>query len=455
MKNILVKQMQFFASGNTQSVAFRKSMLHSLHTCISDNIRELSEALEKDLGKSAFESYTTEIGYALDEISHQKKHVRKYSRRKHVRTNQLVNFWSQSRIVPEPYGQVLIISPWNYPVNLTIAPLASAIAAGNVISLKPSEFSTHTSALLEKLFKQYFPENYIHLFQGEKEVSQALLEERWDYIFFTGSPRVGKIVMQKAAENLTPVTLELGGKNPVYVDKSANIKLAAKRIIWGKLLNAGQTCIAPDHVYAHADIAEKLMDYMVQHIREFWGEEPSDHPDYPNIINKEKAERLKNLITDCDIKWSGKIDTDAKKISPVIVKNCPETHPLMQEEIFGPILPVISVNSDEEAIEKIKSRPKPLAMYVFSTNKIQINRIEKSISSGGMCINDTIMHITNPRLPFGGVGNSGMGAYHGKYGFETFTHYKSIMRKSNLTDPALRYPPYTPFKLKLAKKVLK
>lgn len=455
MNKQLEQQQQFFESGNTQSVAFRKSMLHSLHTCISDNISELSEALNKDLGKSDFESYATEIGYALDEISHQKKHVRRYSRKKHVRTNQLINFWSQSHILPEPYGQVLIISPWNYPVNLTIAPLAAAIAAGNVISLKPSEFSTHTSALLEKLFKQYFPENYIHLFQGEKDVSQALLEKKWDYIFFTGSPRVGKIVMQKAAENLTPVTLELGGKSPVYVDKSANVKLAARRIIWGKLLNAGQTCIAPDHVYAHTSISEELMDNMVQQIRDFWGEEPTDHPHYPNIINKEKAERLENLIKDCDIKSSGKVDANAKKISPVIVKNCPESHPLMQEEIFGPILPVISVDSDEDAIEKIKSRPKPLALYLFTSDKKQQRKFELETSSGGMCINDTIMHITNPRLPFGGVGNSGMGAYHGKYGFETFTHYKSRLKKSNLTDPALRYPPYTKLKLKLAKRVLK
>jgi len=455
MHEQLTAQRKFFESGNTQSVAFRKSMLHSLHTCISDNVEKLSEALEKDLGKSAFESYTTEIGYALDEISHQIRHVKKYSRKRFVRTNQLINFWSQSRIIPEPYGQVLIISPWNYPVNLTIAPLASAIAAGNVISLKPSEFSSHTSALLGTLFRQYFPENYIHVFQGEKEVSQALLEKTWDYIFFTGSPRVGKIVMEKAAKNLTPVTLELGGKSPVYVDKSANVKLAAKRIIWGKLLNAGQTCIAPDHVYAHTEIAEELMDAMIHHIREFWGEEPTDHPDYPTIINQEKAERLKNLIRECDIKWSGKIDTDAKKFSPVIVKNCSESHPLMQEEIFGPVLPVISVESASEATEKIRSRPKPLACYLFTTKKKQQAQFETDISSGGMCINDTIMHITNPRLPFGGVGNSGMGTYHGKAGFDTFTHYKSYLKKSNLTDPALRYPPYTKLKLKLAKRVLK
>ncbi|MFO7790633.1 MAG: aldehyde dehydrogenase [Bacteroidales bacterium] len=455
MKNILVKQKQFFETGSTKTRAFRKSMLQILHTCVRDNLDDISQALYDDLGKSAFESYATEIGYALEEITRQKKSLKKWSRRKRVSTNQLVNFWSQSRIIPEPYGQVLIISPWNYPVNLTLTPLASAIAAGNVISIKPSEFSVNTSALFEKLFKQYFPENYIHLFQGDKEVSQALLDKNWDYIFFTGSPQVGKIVMQKAAENLTPVTLELGGKSPVYVDKSANIKLAAKRIIWGKLLNAGQTCIAPDHVYADDNITDDLIDAMIKHIHEFWGEEPCDHPDYPKIINKEKAERLKNLLNNCDIIHSGKTDVEKQKISPVIVKNCPESHPLMQEEIFGPLLPVISVSSDEEAIKNIKSRPKPLALYLFTTNKKQQRKFEKEISSGGMCINDTIMHITNSRLPFGGVGNSGMGSYHGKAGFDAFTHYKSRLKKSNLTDPALRYPPYTAFKLKLAKRVLR
>ncbi|MDA3819264.1 MAG: aldehyde dehydrogenase family protein, partial [Candidatus Delongbacteria bacterium] len=370
-------------------------------------------------------------------------------------TNQIVNFWSQSHILPEPYGQVLIISPWNYPFNLTIAPLAAAIAAGNVIAIKPSEFSVRTSSLLEKLLSEYFPRDYIRVFNGDKKVSQFLLEYNWDYIFFTGSPRVGQIIMKQAAENMTPVTLELGGKSPVYVSKTSNVKLAAKRIVWGKLLNAGQTCIAPDHVYADDNITDDLIDAMIKHIHDFWGEEPCDHPDYPKIINKEKAERLKNLLNNCDIIQSGKIDVEKQNISPVIVKNCPESHPLMKEEIFGPVLPVISVGSDDEAIENIKSRAKPLAMYVFSTNKIQIHKIEKSISSGGMCINDTIMHITNSRLPFGGVGNSGMGSYHGKAGFDAFTHYKSIMKKSNLTDPALRYPPYTEFKLKLTKKVLK
>jgi len=448
-------QKTLIAQGTFQSVSERKKQLNRLHACISENQAAISEALYHDLGKSAFESYATEIGFVLDEISSMKRHLNAWAAPRRVKTNQIINFWSKSKIIPEPYGQVLIISPWNYPLNLSIAPLAAAIAAGNLVFVKPSEFSIHTSALLETLFAQYFPENTVCIYNGGPEVSQKLLSMKWDFIFFTGSPRIGKIVMQAAANFMTPICLELGGKSPVYVDKTANIPLAAKRIAYGKLLNSGQTCIAPDHVYLHKSVASEFIKQIQKQIVAFWGDNPRNHPHYPKIINQEKTERLLNLLKETNALCIGEPGEENLKINPQLVINCPENHPLMQEEIFGPILPIISVNTPKEAIENILNRPKPLALYLFINNKGLTSHFLNKISSGGACINDTIMHITNPRLPFGGVGNSGMGVYHGKAGFETFSHLKSVMKKANFVDPSLRYPPFTKQKLKLAKWVLK
>ncbi len=448
-------QRTLLTQGKYQTISERKKQLERLYACISENQVEITDALFQDLGKSAFESYATEIGFVLDEISTMKKHLKAWASPRKIRTNQIINFWSKSKIMPEPYGQVLIISPWNYPLNLSIAPLAAALAAGNLVFMKPSEFSEHTSKLLEKLFKQYFPEHTICIFNGGPEVSQNLLAMQWDFIFFTGSPRIGKIVMQAAANHMTPVCLELGGKSPVYVDKTANIPLAAKRIAYGKLLNSGQTCIAPDHVYVHETVANAFVEEIQKKIKAFWGENPKEHPDYPKIINQEKNQRLLNLLADTNAVCVGVSGGETQKLNPHLVIDCPENHPLMQEEIFGPILPIISVKSSEKAIENILNRPKPLALYLFAKSKNLESRFLRGISSGGVCINDAIMHITNPRLPFGGVGNSGMGAYHGKAGFETFSHLKSVMKKSNFVDPALRYPPFTKQKLKLAKWVLK
>jgi aldehyde dehydrogenase (NAD+) len=448
-------QKNLLAQGKHKSISERKKQLDRLYACISENQAEITEALYQDLGKSAFESYATEIGFVLDEISTMKTHLKAWASPRKVRTNQIINFWSKSKIMPEPYGQVLIISPWNYPLNLSIAPLAAALAAGNLVFMKPSEFSEHTSALMEKLFQQYFPEHTVCLFNGGPEVSQNLLALQWDFIFFTGSPRIGKIVMQAAANHVTPVCLELGGKSPVYIDEMANIPLAAKRIAYGKLLNSGQTCIAPDHVYVHESVSSEFIEEIQKKIKAFWGENPKEHQDYPKIINSDKTERLLNLLEDTNAVCVGESGGENHKINPHLVIDCPENHPLMQEEIFGPILPIISVKSPDIAIEHILTRPKPLALYVFAKNKRLISRFLHEISSGGVCINDTIMHITNPRLPFGGVGNSGMGAYHGKTGFETFSHLKSVMKKANFVDPALRYPPFTKQKLKLAKWVLK
>jgi aldehyde dehydrogenase (NAD+) len=448
-------QKQLFNTGVSRKISDRKVVLKQLYKCVQENVEEISEALFKDLGKSRFESYTTEIGFALDEIKRNIKDLNSWAKPKRVKTNQLINFWSKSYTCPEAYGQVLIISPWNYPFNLSIIPLASAIAAGNLVCIKPSEYSVNTSEVLSKLISTYLPENYVKIFTGGVEVSQKLLKHQWDFIFFTGSPAIGKIVMQAAANYLTPICLELGGKSPVYVDSSANIKLAAKRIVWGKFLNAGQTCIAPDYVYVHKEVSAEFISALESQIVEFWGENPQDNVDYPKIINDSKAQRLIELTKGVDILCIGNREIKNQKLNPMIVPNCPENHPLMKEEIFGPILPVISVDSEEDAISRIMSRSKPLALYIFATNKSVQKKLLSEISSGGACVNDTIMHMSNPNLPFGGVGNSGMGTYHGKDGFLTFSHNKSILNKSNFTDPSLRYPPYTSVKLKLAKFVLK
>lgn len=448
-------QKQLFNTGVSRKVSDRKNVLKQLYNCVQENVEEISEALFKDLGKSRFESYTTEIGFALDEINQNIKHLNSWAKPKRVKTNQLLNFWSKSHTCPEAYGQVLIISPWNYPFNLSIIPLASAISAGNLVCIKPSEYSVNTSEVLSKLISSYLPENYVKIFTGGVEVSQKLLKHQWDFIFFTGSPTVGKIVMQAAANYLTPICLELGGKSPVYVDASANVKLAAKRIVWGKFLNAGQTCIAPDHVYVHKEVSAEFISALESQIVEFWGENPQDNVDYPKIINDSKAQRLIELTKGVNPLCIGNREIKNQKLNPMIVPNCPENHSLMKEEIFGPILPVISVDSEDDAISRILSRSKPLALYIFSTNKSVQKKLMSEISSGGVCINDTIMHMSNPNLPFGGVGNSGMGTYHGKDGFLTFSHNKSILSKSNFTDPSLRYPPYTNAKLKLAKFVLK
>lgn len=448
-------QKQLFNTGVSRKISDRKVVLKQLYKCVQENVEEISEALFKDLGKSRFESYTTEIGFALDEIKRNIKHLNSWAKPKRVKTNQLINFWSKSYTFPEAYGQVLIISPWNYPFNLSIIPLASAIAAGNLVCIKPSEYSIHTSEVLSKLISSYLPENYVKIFTGGVEVSQKLLKHQWDFIFFTGSPAIGKIVMQAAANYLTPICLELGGKSPVYVDSSANIKLAAKRIVWGKFLNAGQTCIAPDHVYVHKKVSVEFISALESQIVEFWGENPQDNIDYPKIINDDKAKRLQELVKGVDVITIGNSELKNRKLNPMIVPYCPENHPLMKEEIFGPILPVISVDSENDAISRILLRSKPLALYIFATNKLVQNKLLSEISSGGACVNDTIMHMSNPNLPFGGVGNSGIGTYHGKDGFLTFSHSKSILKKSNFTDPSLRYPPYTSVKLRLAKFVMK
>ena len=441
IKLILNKQRTFFNLNSTKDISFRKEQLKKLNKVIVDHEKDIINALNKDLGKSEFESYSTEIGMVLSEISYALKHIDNWTKVEKVKTP-MTNFKSKSYIYPEPYGNVLIISPWNYPFQLTLLPLVGAVAAGNTAIIKPSSSSIHTSKIMEKIINENFPEEFIHVLDVESKESRKVLDEKFDYIFYTGSPSVGKMVMKKAAENLTPITLELGGKSPCIVDKEGDLELFAKRITWGKLLNSGQTCVAPDYLYVHKDIKEEFIKYLIKYIEEFYGKDMENNEDYVRIINEKHFNRLNNLIDRDKVIYGGNSDLEKLYIEPTIMDNVNWNDKVMAEEIFGPIFPILEYDSIVEVIEEIKKRPRPLALYIFSTNEKIIDKVINNISFGGGCINDTIMHLTNPNMPFGGIGNSGMGSYHGKYSFDTFTHYKSISNKSLSPDIEMRYPPY-------------
>lgn len=450
---ILDKQRAFFNLSSTKNISFRKEQLRKLKTIVAEYERDIIEALNKDLGKSEFESYSTEIGIVLSEISYALSHIEDWTKISKVKTP-ISNFKSKSYIYPEPYGNVLILSPWNYPFQLTILPLIGAIAAGNTVLIKPSSSSIHTSKIMEKMINENFPEEFVHVLDPISKDSRKVLDKKFDYIFYTGSPSVGKVVMQKAAENLTPVTLELGGKSPCIVDKDGDLDLFAKRIVWGKFLNCGQTCVAPDYIYAHKDVKQELIRYLIKYINIFYGENIEDNDDYGKIINERHFNRLVNLIETDKVVFGGNYNKDNLHISPTIMDNIDWNNPVMEDEIFGPLLPILEYQTIVEVIEEIKKRPRPLALYIFSTNDKIINKVINNISFGGGCVNDTIMHLTNPHMPFGGVGNSGMGSYHGKYSFDTFTHHKSISEKSLSPDIEMRYPPYKG-KLKWIKRFLR
>lgn len=431
----------------------RKEKLQDLKRVIKKYEDEILEALKKDLNKSFFEGYETEVGIVLEEINYTLKHLNKWVKAKRVKTP-IFHFPATSYIYQEAYGKVLIMSPWNYPFQLTIAPLVGAIAAGNRVVVKPSEYSNNTASIIEKILNEVFSQDEVKVVRGGRAVNQDLLKQKYDYIFFTGSPTVGKIVMEAAAKHLTPVTLELGGKSPCIVDNSAKVKLAAKRIVWGKFLNAGQTCVAPDYLLVHQDIKDELVKEMIDYIKEFYGNSPIDNPDYPKIINKKHFERINRLIENEDIITGGNYNEQTMKIAPTILDKINWQSPVMQEEIFGPVLPIMEFDNLNQVIEMIGAQPKSLALYFFTTSKENEKKILSNISFGGGCINDTIIHLSNSNLPFGGVGNSGMGQYHGKASFDTFSHPKSIIKKSNLIDIYLRYPPFKNH-LKLLKKFLK
>lgn len=445
---IFQRQQNLFASGRTKNIALRISYLKKLQKWIKDNTWAIMAALRTDLNKPPFEAQATEIGVVVDELRYALRHVRSWTRPKSVLSN-IKNFPSYGRVYPEPYGVTLIISPWNYPFMLTVSPLISAIAAGNCVIIKPSEIAPATSALIAKMCEEVFHPAHVMTVEGGKETSEALLELPFDKIFYTGGTAVGRIVMEAAAKNLTPVTLELGGKSPCIIDQSANLKLAAKRIIWGKLINAGQTCVAPDYILAHKSIKDKLIEEMKREICKQYGDAPTENPNYPKIINSRHFKRLSSLINGENIIYGGNSNPATLQIEPTIIDAPSPSSPIMKEEIFGPILPILTFSMPQEAVKIIRQSPKPLALYVFTSRKAVEKYYLGNISFGGGCINDTVVHLSVPRLPFGGVGSSGMGSCHGKAGFDAFTHYRSVLHKSKLVDIPLRYPPYTDTALKL------
>lgn len=454
IKELINKQRKFYSSNISKDLKFRIQNLKLLRSIIIKYEKEIQEALRLDLGKSETEAYMTEIGMILDEIKYNIIHLAKWAKKKYVSTP-LSQFPARSYRIPEPRGLVLIISPWNYPFLLSIQPLIGAIAAGNCVIIKPSEYSVNTSKILKKILTEIYSEAYVTVVLGEKEVAQELLKEKFDYIFYTGSTKIGKIVMESAAKNLTPVTLELGGKSPCIVDEKCNVELAAKRIAYGKILNSGQTCVAPDYVFVHQNVKEQFLNCLIKYLKNFLGENALNNSDYPKIINEMQFNRIISLIDKEHVIYGGGYNRNILKIEPTILTIKDMTSKVMQEEIFGPILPIIGYNNLDYIINYININPKPLALYLFTNNKKIEKRILKEVSYGGGCINDTIIHLANKKLGFGGVGNSGIGEYHGKFSFDTFSHYKSIIKKSNHIDLPVRYHPYSKMKEKLIRMFMK
>ncbi len=450
MNKIKDLQKEYFNSHVTKDVGFRLKHLKELKRVVFKYEKEICQALYDDFRKSEFEVMSSEIGVVISELNKTIKNLKKWNKPKRVLPS-LINFPSSARIYHEPYGNVLIISPWNYPFNLALTPLVGAIAGGNTVVLKPSELTPQTSAVIRKILEEVFDENYVAVVEGNAEVAQNLLKMKWDYIFFTGSPRIGKYVYQAAAKNLTPVTLELGGKSPALIDKTANVKIAARRIVWGKFLNAGQTCIAPDYILIDKSKSESFLSFLKEEIRKQYGDNPRNSPDFPRIINSPNFERLKAMLDKDKIAIGGDYDKSEKYIAPTVLLNPELDSPVMQGEIFGPILPVITYNTMETAEKVIKKYPKPLAFYIFSNNKKTQKYIINKYSFGGGVINDTVVHFINDRLPFGGVGESGISQYHGKHSFYTFTREKSVVKRYNWLDIPVRYLPSTDLKKKLVK----
>ncbi len=440
--SILQLQRDFYDSGATIPVSFRKEQLKKLYQAIQKYQPQIAEALKKDLGKSSYESFMCEIGLVLSEINYMIRHVKKFSKRKTVYTP-LAQFASHSYVQPVPYGNTLIMSPWNYPFLLSIDPLVDAIAAGNTAIIKPSAYSPATSKVIEMLVKECFSPAHVSVVTGGRAENAALLEKKFDFIFFTGSQNVGREVMRHAAVNLTPVVLELGGKSPCIVEESADIRLAARRIVFGKYLNCGQTCVAPDFILCHKSIQDKLLQELKLQVEKQFGSDPLADNDYGKIINQKHFDRLCRLLQSGELYLGGETDAEALRIAPAIMTQVTFDDPVMQEEIFGPVLPVLTYENFDELMLLLKKRPKPLAQYLFSSNKAHIRRVNEELSYGGGCINDTIIHLATSEMGFGGVGESGMGAYHGKAGFDAFSHQKSIVDKKTWLDLPMRYQPYT------------
>lgn len=451
MKTIVNNQKKFFKTGITKNISFRKEQLFKLKSALIEFENELYLALKKDLNKSKTEAYITEIGFCLKEINDCIKNIEKWTSIKKVKSNKLIFPISKAYIKREPLGVVLIISPWNYPLNLTISPLIGAIAAGNTVIIKPSEYSKNTTLVLDKIISKYFDENYIKLVKGGKKENQLLLKQKFDYIFFTGSTSVGKVVMKMASNNLTPVTLELGGKCPCVVDSHCDLEKTAKRIIYGKFINCGQTCIAPDYILADKKIKADLILKLKEKIIDFFGENQEESLDYGRIINEKHFIRLKNYLKNTNILFGGKLNQKKLFFSPTIISNCKNSI-VMKEEIFGPILPIIEYENLDEAINFINNKPSPLAVYIFSKNNNFISQVLNNTNSGGACINDCVVQMANSELPFGGVGFSGFGRYHGEETLKTFSNEKSVFENTLLFDIYKRFPPFDENTLKLMKK---
>lgn len=432
---------------------YRKETLIKLLNQIIIHENDIVKALYDDFKKPAFEAVLTETNYVISELKDTIKNLNKWAKPKKVLPS-ILNFPSKDFIYKEPYGKVLIIAPWNYPFQLALCPLISAVAAGNQVVLKPSELTPKTAAIIAQIIEETFHINHVEVIQGDAEISQKLLSQRWDYIFFTGSVTVGKIVAKAAAEHLTPVTLELGGKNPCIIDETANLKLAAKRIVWGKFINAGQTCIAPDYILIQKDMKAKFIDYLKEEIKLAYGQNPEESPDFARIINLKNWERLVRQIEPEKVLFGGKTDAEELYIAPTLIDEPKLDSLIMKDEIFGPLLPIISYEIETDIKNTISKYEKPLSLYVFSENKSFADKMILNYSFGGGCINDTVIHFSNKRLPFGGVGHSGIGAYHGRLSFDIFSHQKGIVKKANWLDLPMRYAPYKN-KLKLIRRILK
>ena len=452
-EELIKEQRAFFNNRTTGDISFRKQSLTALQKAIRKYEKELSEALRKDLGKAPFESYMTEIGFILSEIRHTLKHLDKWAAAKRCKTP-LFLFGSTSHTRPEPYGIVLILSPWNYPVQLLLAPLVGAIAAGNCAILKPSPRTVHTNHILGKLISETFPPQYIAFLETDNRQTDNLLKQHFDYIFYTGGVAFGKRIMMAAAKNLTPVTLELGGKSPCIVDNDAHIQIAARRIVWGKYLNCGQTCVAPDYIFVHREVKDKLITALQAEIERQYGKSPQESPDYPRMISQDHFYNLLLLLKQGHIVAGGKYDDKDLYIAPTVISGILPENRIMSEEIFGPILPLLDFDDIDNVIDYVNNQEKPLALYYFGQNKKKARYVLQNTSSGGACINDVVTHVANTHLPFGGVGSSGTGAYHGKYSFDTFSHTRSIVQSTTRFNIGMKFAPYDG-KLKWLKKIMK
>lgn len=449
--DILQQQKTFFNTHATKDLNFRKAQLQKLKKVVKSNEKLLYDAIYQDFGKSEFETFGTEISFIYKDIDYYLKNLKSFAKPKNVLTN-IVNQMGSSKIVFEPLGNCLVIGAWNYPYQLTLTPVIAAIAAGNTCMIKPSELPENTMKAMAKLINENFDAQFLYVVEGGVEETTAILKLRFDKIFFTGSPRVGKIVYKAAAEHLTPVTLELGGKSPAFVTEKADLQIAARRIVWGKFINAGQTCVAPDYLYVAENIKAKFLEVLIEEIKKRNYTDNVDH--YCKIINERNFDRLEKMIDREKVVFGGETNREKRYISPTVLDNVTWEDAVMQEEIFGPILPILTYKNLETAMQTVVEGEKPLSAYLFSNDAKEQELFTEKLSFGGGCINDTLMHLSNDRLPFGGVGNSGIGHYHGKFGFIAFSHQKAILKKSNYLEPELKYPPYSDAKLNILKKLL-